>query len=53
MAKCKFGNIASQISIGSWQYKCITEGDMEIQVKTEPKESEDLNPSDCILAKIK
>ena len=26
---------------------------MEIQVKTEPKESEDLNPSDCILAKIK
>ena len=26
---------------------------MEIQVKSEPKESEDLNPSDCILAKIK
>ena len=26
---------------------------MEIQVKTEPKESEDLNLSDCILAKIK
>ena len=26
---------------------------MEIHVKTEPKESEDLNPSDCILAKIK
>ena len=26
---------------------------MEIQVKTESKESEDLNLSDCILAKIK
>ena len=26
---------------------------MEIQVKTEPEEFEDLNPSGCILAKIK
>ena len=26
---------------------------MEIQVKTEPEEYEDPNPSDCILAKIK
>ena len=31
----------------------IAEGDMENQVKTEPKESEDLNPSDCMLVKIK
>ena len=31
----------------------VTEGKLEDQVKTKPKQSDDLNPSCCILAKIK